>query len=263
MRILMVGDVFGRAGRKFFAEQTAKIKQEKNIDVVVVNGENAAHGKGLTMPTYQALLSGGADVVTTGNHIWDRKDIYDFIDREPFLIRPANYPEGCPGKGYCVYPYKAKNIGVINLEGRTFMQLLDNPFSKAEEVLKEIKKDCDIILVDFHAEATSEKLALGFFLDGKVTAVFGTHTHVQTADERFLPQGTAYITDLGMVGSLNSIIGSRVEDVVNKFVTCRMTRFEPADAPCIYCGLILEIDDKNNQPTKIERLQITEEVEFF
>ena len=261
LRILMVGDVFGRPGRKFFAEQTAKIKQEKNIDVVVVNGENAAHGKGLTQATFNALLSGGADVVTTGNHVWDRKDIYDFIDREPFLLRPANYPEeNCPGQGHCIYPYKAKNIGVINLEGRTFMQPLDNPFAKAEEVLKEIKKDCDIILIDFHAEATSEKLALGFFLDGKVTAIVGTHTHVQTADERFLPKGTAYITDLGMVGPLNSIIGTRIDNALDKFLTCRMNKFEVADAPCVYCGLIVEVDDKSNQPTKIERLRIVEEV---
>ena len=260
MRILMVGDVFGRPGRKFFAEQTAKIRQEKNIDVVVVNGENAAHGKGLTQATFNALLSGGADVVTTGNHVWDRKDIYDFIDREPFLVRPANYPENCPGQGYCIYPFKAKNIGVINLEGRTFMQPLDSPFMKAEEILKEIKKDCDIILVDFHAEATSEKLALGFFLDGQVTAIVGTHTHVQTADERILPKGTAYITDLGMVGPMNSVIGTQIEKAVEKFLTCRMTRFEVAESPCIYCALMIEVDDKNNLPVKVERLQIVEEV---
>jgi len=257
----MVGDVFGRPGRKFFAEQTAKIKQEKNIDIVVVNGENAAHGKGLTQATLNALLSGGADIITTGNHIWDRKDIYDFIDREPFLLRPANYPENCPGKGFCVYPYKAKNIGVINLEGRTFMQPIDDPFAKADEILKEIKKDCDIILVDFHAEATSEKLALGFYLDGRVTAFVGTHTHIQTADERILPQGTAYITDLGMVGAFNSAIGSKVENVIDKFLTCRINKFDVADnSPYVYCGLIVEVDEKNNQAVEIERLQIIEEV---
>ena len=265
MRILMVGDVFGRPGRNFFAENTSKIKSEKNIDVVIVNGENAAHGKGLTQATFNSLLSGGADIVTTGNHIWDRKDIYDFIDREPFLIRPANYPdfpEICPGKGFCIYPFKAKNIGVINLEGRTFMQPIDNPFAKAEEILKEIKKDCDIILVDFHAEATSEKLAMGFFLDGKVSACVGTYTHIQTADERILPKGTAYITDLGMVGPFNSAIGSNVDQILEKFLTCRMIRFEVADAPCVYCAVILEIDDKTNQVLKIERLQIFEKEIF-
>jgi len=256
----MVGDVFGRPGRKFFTELTPKLKQEQNIDVVVVNGENAAHGKGLTQATFNALLSGGADVVTTGNHIWDRKDIYDFIDREPFLVRPANYPEVCPGKGFCIYPHKAKNIGVINLEGRTFMQPLDNPFARVEEVLKEIRKECDIILVDFHAEATSEKLSMGYFLDGKVTAVVGTHTHVQTADERILPQGTAYITDLGMVGPLNSVIGTQIKPALEKFLTCRMTKFEVAESPSVYCGLLIEIEDRSNQPVKVERMRIVEEV---
>ena len=260
MKVLMVGDVFGRPGRKFFAEQTAKLKSEKNIDVVIVNGENAAHGKGLTQATFNALLSGGADVITTGNHIWDRKDVYEFIDREPFLLRPANYPGNCPGKGFCIYPYKAKNIGVINLEGRTFMQPLDCPFMCAEDILKEIKKDCDIILVDFHAEATSEKISMGYFLDGKVTAVVGTHTHVQTADERILPNGTAYTTDLGMVGSLNSAIGIKLENAIEKFITCRMVKFEVADAPCIYCGLIIDIDEKNNQAVSVERIRIVEEV---
>ena len=260
MRILMVGDVFGRPGRKFFAEQTQKLKQEENIDVVVVNGENAAHGKGLTQATFNALLSGGADIVTTGNHIWDRKDVYEFIDREPFLVRPANYPENCPGKGFCIYPYKAKNIGVINLEGRTFMQPLDNPFSRAEEILKEIRSECDIVLVDFHAEATSEKLAMGYFLDGKVTAVVGTHTHVQTADERILPNGTAYITDLGMVGPLNSVIGTQIEIAVEKFITCRMKKFEVAEAPCVYCGLLLDIEERTDKVVKVERVRVVEEI---
>lgn len=258
MKILMVGDVFGRSGRKFFAEQTAKIKAEKNIDIVVVNGENSAHGKGLSNSTFNALLSGGADIVTTGNHVWDNKDILNFIDREPFLLRPANYPANTPGKGFCIFPYKAKNIGVINLQGRVFMHQLDCPFTCATEILREIKKSCDIILVDFHAEATSEKMALAYFLDGKVTAVVGTHTHVQTADERFLPGGTAYITDLGMVGAINSIIGVQPETVVEQFLTCRNTRFEPAEGACRYCGLIIEIDDKNNCAVNIERVNISE-----
>lgn len=258
MRILMVGDVFGRAGRRAFAEHTAKIKKEKNIDLVVVNGENAAHGKGLTLPTFNALLSGGADIVTTGNHIWDKKDVLEFIDREPFLLRPANYPANTPGKGFCIYPYKAKNIGVINLQGRIFMWALDCPFSRAAEILKEIERKCDIILVDFHAEATSEKMAMAYFLDGKVNAIAGTHTHVQTADERILPNGTAYITDLGLVGPINSIIGVQPDPVIEQFISCRMTKFEPAEGHCVYCGLIIEIDDKTNRTKKIERVQIVE-----
>ena len=259
MRILMVGDVFGRAGRRAFAEHTAKIRSEKNIDLVVVNGENAAHGKGLTLPTFNALLSGGADIVTTGNHIWDKKDVLAFIDREPFLIRPANYPANTPGKGFCVYPYKAKNVGVINLQGRVFMPPLDCPFTRAEEVLKELRRECDIILVDFHAEATSEKMAMAYFLDGKVNAVVGTHTHVQTADERILPRGTAFITDLGIVGPINSIIGVNPDSVVEQFLTCRLAKFEPAEGECIYCGLIIDIDDRTNRTLSVERVQITEE----
>lgn len=258
MRILMVGDVFGRSGRRAFVEHTAKIKAEKNIDIVVVNGENSAHGKGLSNSTFNTLLSGGADIVTTGNHVWDNRDILNIIDREPFLLRPANYPANTPGKGFCIFPYRAKNIGVINLQGRVFMHQLDCPFTCATEILHEIARECDIILVDFHAEATSEKMALAYFLDGKVTAVVGTHTHVQTADERFLPNGTAYITDLGMVGAIDSIIGVKPESVVEQFTTCRNTKFEPAEGVCVYCGLIIDIDDKNNRAVNIERIQIVE-----
>lgn len=259
MRILMVGDIFGRAGRKFFCAITKKLKREKNIDVVVVNGENVAHGKSLTQATFDEILSGGADIITTGNHVWDRKDVNELLEREPFLIRPANFPEGAPGKSFCIYPYRAKNIGVINLIGRTFMQPVDCPFARAEEILKEIKRDCDIILVDFHAETTSEKAAMGYFLDGRVTAVVGTHTHVQTADERILPNGTAFITDLGMVGPLNSIIGIKIEPVIEKFLTCRPTKFEvEEEPPYIYCAAIIDIDDATNQATKIERVNILE-----
>ena len=257
MRILMVGDIFGRAGRKFFCEQTKKLRREKNIDVVVVNGENAAHGKSLTEATLNEILSGGADIITTGNHVWDRKDIFELLEREPFLIRPANYSDSLPGKGYCIYPHRSKNIGVINLLGRVFMTPVDNPFTAAEEIVKEIRRECDIILVDFHAEATSEKLALGYFLDGKVTALVGTHTHTQTADERILPNGTAYITDLGMVGSRDSVIGVKIEPVLKQFLTGFPLKIEVADSPpYIYCAVVIEIDDKSNLPTKIERITL-------
>lgn len=259
MRILMVGDIFGRPGRRFFCSITKEIKREKKIDVVVVNGENVAHGKSLTQATFNEILSGGADIITTGNHIWDRKDVVELLEREPFLMRPANFPEGSPGKGYCIYPYRAKNIGVINLIGRTFMQPLDCPFTRAEEILKEIKRDCDIILVDFHAEATAEKAAMGYFLDGKVTAVVGTHTHIQTSDERILPKGTAFITDLGMVGPLNSVIGMKIEPVIEKFVTCRPAKFEVADEPpFIYGAVIIDVDEVTNKPKQIERVYICE-----
>ncbi len=257
MRILMVGDVFGKAGRRTFTKYTAQLRQEKNIDLVVVNGENAAHGKGLTQSTFSELLSGGADIVTTGNHVWDNRDVYAIIDSEPYLLRPANFPDGTPGRGFCVYPYRAKNIGVINLQGRVFMPPLDCPFTRAGEILRQLKNECDIILVDFHAEATSEKISLGFFLDGKVTAVVGTHTHVQTADERILPQGTAYITDLGMVGVLNSSIGLGIDSAIEKYLTCRSTKFDvPETGECIYCAAIIDIDNHTNRAVYIERVKI-------
>ena len=254
----MVGDVVGRSGRRFFCECTQEIKRKKNIDVVVVNGENSAHGRGITESTFNELSIGGADIVTTGNHVWDNKEIFKIIDREPFLIRPANFPENTIGKGFCIYPYKAKNIGVINLIGRVFMTPLDCPFVRAKEIVKKIRRECDIILVDIHAEATSEKLALANYLDGEVTAVVGTHTHVQTADERILPKGTAYISDLGMVGPINSIIGMEPKNVIEKFVTGMPSKFEIAEGESIYSALIIEIDDKKNTPIKLERVYISE-----
>lgn len=254
MRIMLVGDVVGRPGRKAFQEHTPLLRREKHIDVVVVNGENSAGGKGITQKALNDLYHGGADIVTSGNHIWDKKDVLEFIDREPFLIRPANYPEGAPGKGFCIYPFKAKNIGVINLSGRTFMPALDCPFQKAEQILREIERECDVILVDFHAEATSEKLALGWYLDGRVQCVVGTHTHVQTADERLLPKGTAYLTDLGMVGAWDSILGVKSEIILEKFLTARPVRFDVAEGSCVYSSLILEISEATNQVTGIERI---------
>ena len=258
MRILAVGDVVGRSGRRAFCNYTPKLRAEKQIDVVVVNGENAAHGKGLSHNTFMELLSGGADIVTSGNHIWDNKDVFSIIDQEPYLIRPANYPEGAPGKGFCIYPHRSKTIGVLNLSGRSFMPVtMDCPFNKATEIVKELHKECDIILLDFHAETTSEKIAMGFFLDGKVTAIWGTHTHVQTVDSRILPQGTAYITDLGMVGPFNSALGIRTEDAIKKFLTAMPVKFEVAEGPCIYCGVMFEIDDKTNKVVNIERIYQT------
>ena len=167
MRIMLTGDVVGHAGRKAFCQYTPQLRREKHIDVVVVNGENSAGGKGFTRGSLDELYRGGADIVTSGNHVWDKKDVLEFIDDEPFLIRPANYPEGTPGKGCCIYPFKAKNIGVMNLSGRTFMPALDCPFQKVEDLLRELRDECDILLLDFHAEATSEKMAMGWYLDGR------------------------------------------------------------------------------------------------
>ena len=181
LKVMLVGDVIGHSGRRAFCKITPKLRKEKAIDVVIVNGENSAGGKGFTRKSLDELYRGGADVITSGNHVWDKRDVLEFIDQEPFLIRPANYPEGTPGKGWCSYPFKAKNIGVMNLSGRAFMPPLDCPFQKVEELLHEMQDECDIIFLDFHAETTSEKIAMGWYLDGRVNGVVGTHTHVQTA----------------------------------------------------------------------------------
>lgn len=206
MKILAVGDIVGEDGARKLETILPKLKQEKNIDFVIVNGENVAGGMGITKKLFDSIIKSGADVVTMGNHTWAKKDIFTFID-EYRLIRPANYSKGNPGKGYEIYECNGKKIGVINLIGRTAMSILsDNPFTVADNIIKEIQNKVNIIIVDFHAEATAEKIAMGHFLDGKATIIFGTHTHVQTADEQILPQGTAYISDLGMTGPKNSVI---------------------------------------------------------
>ncbi len=258
MKIMLTGDVVGRPGRRAFQKYTPKLRQERQIDVVVVNGENSAGGKGITRKSLDELYHGGADIVTSGNHVWDKKDVLEFIDREPFLVRPANYPEGAPGKGSCIYPFRSKNIGVMNLSGRTFMPVLDCPFQKAEELLRELTPVCDVLILDFHAEATSEKMAMGWYLDGRVNCIVGTHTHIQTADERILPGGTAYITDLGMVGAWNSVLGVCTDIVLDKFTKALPVRFDLANGPNVYSAVILEIDDVSNKTTAIERVLIKE-----
>jgi len=258
LKIILTGDVVGRPGRRAFQKYTPKLRQERQIDVVVVNGENSAGGKGITRKSLDELYHGGADIVTSGNHVWDKKDVLEFIDREPFLVRPANYPEGAPGKGSCIYPFRSKNIGVMNLSGRTFMPVLDCPFQKAEELLRELTPVCDVLILDFHAEATSEKMAMGWYLDGRVNCIVGTHTHIQTADERILPGGTAYITDLGMVGAWNSVLGVCTDIVIDKFTKALPVRFDLANGPNVYSAVILEIDDVSNKTTAIERVLIKE-----
>ncbi len=258
MKILLVGDVCGRPGRAAFARYTPKLRQEQGIDIVVVNGENSAGGKGISRKSLDALYHAGADIITSGNHVWDNKEILGFIDSEPFLVRPANYPEGAPGKGWCIYPFRAKNIGVVNLSGRAFMPDMDCPFQKIEDILHEIQKQCDVIILDFHAETTSEKMAMGWYLDGRVDVVVGTHTHIQTADARILPQGTAYITDLGMTGPWNSVLGVKKECILQKFTTCRPVRFDLADGPNVYSGVLVEINDTTNKVISIDRLLLTD-----
>lgn len=254
MRILMVGDVVGRAGRRAFARYTRELRASRGIDLVIVNGENASHGKGLTAKAARELQESGADIITGGNHTWQYRDLRDIMD-EPYILRPGNYPAGAPGHGWCVYQWRGADVLVINLQGRAFMQNIDCPFTLAERIIEEQR--ADVVCVDFHAEATSEKQALGWLLDGRATAVVGTHTHVQTADARILPQGTGYMTDLGMCGPWQSVIGTQVQGVLRRTMSGLPERFEVADGPCEYCGAILDIGS-DNRLRSMEAVRIVE-----
>ncbi len=228
MNILAIGDLVGELGLNKLAEEIENIKKEYKIDFIIVNGENVADGMGITKKAFDKIIKCGANVVTMGNHTWGKKEIFTFID-DPKLIRPANYPEGVVGKGYGIYECKGKKIAVINLIGRTEVNVLsENPFIKANEILKEIEGKADIIIVDFHAEATAEKVAMGYHLDGKVTAIFGTHTHIQTADEKLLDKGTAYITDIGMTGPKKSVIGMDIDASLKRFLTTLPEKYKIA-----------------------------------
>lgn len=254
MRILTIGDIVGENGVRKFKEELPKIRNEENIDFIIVNAENSAGGMGITTKIFNDLLNLNVDVITMGNHTWGKKDIFSFIDH-PKLIRPANYSKGVVGHGYGIYKCKDKKIGVIDLIGRTDMNVLsDNPFSKVNEIVDKIKNECDIIFVEFHAEATAEKIAMGSFLDGKVTAVYGTHTHVQTADEQILNNGTAYITDIGMTGPINSVIGMDKDASIKRFVTSLPERYKLADGKCMLNGCIFEINDENCRVIDINRI---------
>lgn len=256
MKILAVGDLIGSAGIRKLKSTLSKIREEENIDFIIVNGENSAEGMGITEKNFHDILEEKVDVVTMGNHTWGKKEIFKFIDH-PKLIRPANYPEGVVGKGYNIYTCKNKKIAVINLMGRVDINILtENPFLKAKEIIEKVKDKVDIIMIDFHAEATAEKIALGYYLDGKVTAVYGTHTHVQTADETILEKGTGYITDIGMTGPKKSVIGMDVEASIKRFETTLPERYRIATGECIFNGVIFDIDDNTNKVKEIKRINI-------
>ena len=256
MKILAIGDLIGSAGIRKLKSELPRLIEKEKIDFIIVNGENSAEGMGITEKNFKDILQEKVDVITMGNHTWGKKDIFKFIDH-PKLIRPANYPEGVVGKGYNIYSCKNKKIAVINLIGRVDMNVLsENPFIKAKEIIQEVKNKVDIIIIDFHAEATAEKIALGYFLDGKVTAVYGTHTHVQTADETILPKGTAYITDIGMTGPKNSVIGMEISASIKRFETTLPERYKIAAGECIFNGVILDIDDTTNKPNEIKRVKV-------
>lgn len=255
MRILFVGDIVGRPGRLALRERLGRLIDTHCIDLVVANGENAAAGFGLTVDVAEELFSLGIDVMTTGNHIWDKKDILDMLDGEERLLRPANYPGDAPGSGAGIYRTAGGvSVGVINLEGRVFMKNLDCPFQAADRLVEQIRQTTQVILVDIHAEATSEKAALGWYLEGRVSAVVGTHTHVQTADERVLPGGTAYISDVGMTGSRDGVIGMRREQVIEKFLNQRPTRFEICKKDPAINAVVIEVDADSGRAVQIERI---------
>ena len=256
MRILAVGDIVGESGVRKLKEVLPKIKKEESIDFVITNGENSAGGMGITEKIYREMLDLGVNAITMGNHTWGKKDIFKFID-EPQILRPANYPKGVVGKGLGIYECKGKKIAVMNFIGRVDINILsENPFIMAKEMVEEIKKQVDIIIIDFHAEATAEKIAMGRFLDGKITALFGTHTHVQTADEQILPEGTAYITDIGMTGPKDSVIGMDIHASIKRFETTLPEKYKLAEGDCIFNGVIFEIDDNTNKVTEIKRIYI-------
>ena len=255
MRIFTVGDVVGTSGQEILREVLPEFKRRKNIDLCIVNGENAAPGNGLTPEAFNHMITSGADVITTGNHAYRRRQSYDIYDEKDYLLRPANFPERNPGKGYCRVDFGRCQVGVINLMGRTYMEPLENPFTKVDELLEELN-DCKVIIVDFHAEATSEKRAMGFYLDGRASAVVGTHTHVQTADEQILPKGTGYITDLGMTGPIQSVLGVEPEIIIGKFKTGMPARFELTEGESFLNGCLFDIDDKTGSAIGVERIQL-------
>ena len=254
MNILTVGDVVGKTGIEELKHKLPKIVSDNNIDFIVVNGENAADGMGITEKLYKEILSLNVDVVTMGNHTWAKRDIFSFIDDKQ-IVRPANYPNNNPGKGYRIFEKKGKKIAVIDLIGRVTMSVLsENPFLKAREIVNSIKNNVDIIIVDFHGEATAEKIAMGYFLDGDVTIIFGTHTHVQTADETILPKGTAYITDIGMTGPIHSVIGMDIDVSFRRFTTSFPERYKMAEGPGKLNSILFSVDDISNKVTKITRI---------
>ena len=255
MKIFLVGDIVGRPGRRAVRELLPKIVSDFGIDCVIANCENAAAGFGVTRDVVEELFQSHIDVLTSGNHIWDKKEIREFLEDFPTLLRPANYPAGTPGWGSVIIPKGSNNhVGVINLGGRIFMQPLDCPFRTAEREIEKIKGKASVIIVDFHAEATSEKKTLGWFLDGRVSAVLGTHTHVQTADEVILLHGTAYISDVGMTGPFDSVIGIKKEEILERFLTQIPNKFDVAKGDVRLQGVVLDIDEKSGRSRGIERI---------
>jgi metallophosphoesterase (TIGR00282 family) len=262
VNILFIGDIVGKPGRRILAQMLPGLQREFSVDLTIVNGENSAGGFGITRETFEEILAAGVDVVTGGNHTWQAREVAVLLDSDLRLLRPANYPAGAPGRGGGVFRLSGGRDGpavaVLNLEGRIFMDPLESPFRVGLEQVEQLRRETPVIVIDIHAEATSEKAALAWYLDGRVSAVLGTHTHVQTADERILPGGTAFITDVGMTGPRDSIIGMGREEVLHRFLTALPTRFDVAKGPAQINGVLLEIDGETGRARSVRRISRVE-----
>ncbi len=259
MRVLLIGDIVGEPGRKAIFRNLDRLKEEMRLDLVIGNAENAAGGFGITGPIMRDLFDLGIDVLTTGNHVWDKREAIDLIKTEKRLLRPANYPEGTPGQGSGIFTTQAgERVGVVQVMGRVFMHSLDCPFKAAEKEVRKLKRETACVIVDMHAEATSEKIAMGWHLDGQASAVIGTHTHVQTADARILPEGCGYLTDAGMTGPMDGVIGMKRELVLSRFLTAMPRRFAVASGAAVFAGVVTDIDAETGRCRKIERVYITD-----
>jgi metallophosphoesterase (TIGR00282 family) len=257
MKVLYIGDIMGEPGRRAVARMVPRLIAQRQIDVIVGNGENVAGGFGITPDLAEELFGMGLSAITTGNHAWDKKEILDYFPRERRLLRPANYPEGVPGQGSVIVQAKnGEEVAIVQLMGRAYMPTLDCPFQVAKREMGKLRKRVAAVVVDMHAEATSEKMAMGHYLDGEATAVVGTHTHVQTADEQILPRGTAYLTDIGMTGPLHGVIGVKKELAIEKFLTGMPRRFEVAAGPTVFCAALIELDARIGKALSIERVRI-------
>jgi len=255
MRLLFIGDIVGQPGRQIVKELVPQLRQQHRLDYVIANGENAAGGSGITVNTAAELFLGGIDLLTCGDHLWDQKDVFELLEKEPRFVRPGNYPPGTPGQGSTVLEKPGlPPLGVLNLQGRTFMPALENPFHVALAEVEKLRQKTKLIFVDFHAEATSEKIALARLLDGRVSAVVGTHTHVQTADEQIFPGGTAFLCDAGFTGPHESVIGREIEPILRRFLTQMPQRFEVAKGRVLLQGAVIEIDSDTGRAVSIQRI---------
>ncbi|MBB6672836.1 TIGR00282 family metallophosphoesterase [Cohnella nanjingensis] len=259
MKVVFIGDIVGNVGRETVKRLLPWLKDRYQPHIVIANGENAAGGRGINAAITRELFEAGVHGITMGNHTWDNREIFEFIDDEPRMIRPANLPPGTPGRGYTVVKAGNKELAIVNLIGRTFLPPSDCPFRKADEILSELRKQHKCILVDFHAEATSEKIAMGWYLDGRASLVLGTHTHVQTNDDRILPEGTAYVTDAGMTGPRDGVLGMERENVIRKFITGMPTRFQVAETKWHLNGVFVDIDEATGRANRVQTIRVDED----